>query len=252
MPGDSHTVRYCPERPLGMVCIGKGNGMVGLIFRDRQQAGRYLATSLRRLGLTDPVVLALPPGGVAVAAEIADELAAPLDVITVKRLRDPSNQYAAYAAVTADGSCVYDYERGTDLAGLEDRELNNAIGRVTREIAECDRAYRGYLPALAVEGRTVILVADGMSTGMRMIAAVRSVRALDPARIVVAVPTASQKAERRLLGVSDYLICLDNQEAFFAVGCSYQHVDLPTEGQIRALLERSRSGPRPEDGPAAG
>lgn len=222
--------------------------MSGLMFSDRRHAGRSLADVVRRLALNDPLVLALPRGGVPVAVEVANALHAPLDVIMVKRLRESPVSHNTFAAIAIDGTRAFNDDLAPDMGGIGDSELDTRMDRILEELEIRERRYRRDAAGRPeVEGRDVILVADGMATGVSMMAAATSVRRKQPARILVAVPTASQYAERRLLDVCDDVICLDNPEAFFAIGCCYREFEPTTDEQILELLESVESGLSSDD-----
>lgn len=208
-------------------------------FRDRRHAGELLASHLAAYaGRANAVVLGLPRGGVPVAFEVARALRLPLDVFVVRKLGVPGQEELAMGAVATGGLSVVDETtlRAFDIAPT-------ALGRVIlRERAEVERreeAFRGGRPAPVLTGRTVILVDDGLATGSTMLAAVRAVRARDPAQLVVAVPVAPPDTCARIAGEVDECIALERPEAFRAVGEWYQDFTQTTDDEVRDLVAAS-------------
>jgi predicted phosphoribosyltransferase len=207
------------------------------LFRDRQAAGRELSAELERYRAREGVVvLALPRGGVLVAAEIARALALPLDVMLVRKLGVPGHEELAMGAIASGGARVMNDDVVSAL-----HITREAVDRVARseelELARRERAYRGERPPLDVRGREVILVDDGVATGATMRAGVAALRTLGPARVVVAVPTASREASALLRREADELCCLVEPPDFYAVGNWYEEFPQNTDDEVRALLE---------------
>lgn len=209
----------------------------GLPFADRPEAGRLLgAALLSRLDAdADVVVLGLPRGGVPVAAEVADALGAPLDVLVVRKLGAPGHPELAVGAVAAGGVRVLNEGLLRELA-VGDR----ALDRVTRaEVAELRRreaAFRGDRPSGEPAGRTAVLVDDGLATGATVLAALQAVRVLAPARVVVAVPVGAAEACARVAAVADELVCLHCPAPFGAVGRYYRDFRQTSDDEVRRLL----------------
>jgi putative phosphoribosyl transferase len=215
-------------------------------FSDRREAGRVLASMLRHYaGRPDVVVLALPRGGVPVAFEVADALDAPLDIFLVRKLGMPGHSEFAIGALASGGVRVLN-----DEAVRAYNVPAHAIERIARdEQVELERREREYrqgraLPDLA--GRTVMLIDDGLATGSTMRAAVRAVRQLGPARIVVAVPVGAPSTCDELGRVADEVVCARMPESFSAVGQWYRNFSQTTDEEVRALLQQraghSRAG----------
>ena len=205
-------------------------------FRNRNDAGRQLAEKLSAYAdRTDVLVLALPRGGVPVGYEVARALGAPLDVFLVRKLGVPGYEELAMGAVASGGVRVLNDEIVRGL-GISEDEIEAAVARELRELSRRARLYRGDRPPPDVAGRTVILVDDGLATGATMRAAVAALRQQQPARIVVAVPTASPDTCEALKAEADDVICAMTPEPFFAVGHWYEDFTQTTDNEVRELL----------------
>jgi predicted phosphoribosyltransferase len=209
-------------------------------FRDRRHAGRVLATLLRRhAGRPDLLVLGLPRGGVPVAFEVAEALQAPLDVFIVRKLGVPGHEEYAMGAIAAGGVRVLSDEVVRTL-----RIPESAIEAVTRserqELERRERLYRGGKPPHDVRGRVVILVDDGLATGSTMLAAVRALAQMRPARTIVAVPTGAAETCEALRAEADEVICAMTPPNFRAVGLWYDNFSQTGDDEVRELLERAR------------
>lgn len=208
-----------------------------LPFRDRVEAGRDLAARLAdHQELAHPVVLGLPRGGVPVAAEVAARLAAPLDVFVVRKLGAPEQPELAMGAIASGGVRVLNRGVVRHL-GISAAAIEEVAGRELTELARREREYRGDRPAVRLGDRTVILVDDGLATGATMRAAVQAVRAMGPARIVVAVPVGAPESCRLVSEVADEVVCLHAPSAFGAVGAYYTDFRQTTDDEVRRLLD---------------
>ena len=211
--------------------------LTGHRFRDRAEAGRALAKRLAAYeGDADVLVLGLPRGGIPVAFEVARALGAPLDVFAVRKLGVPGHEELAMGAIASGGVTVFD-------PGIVDlvprRELSSVVERETAELERREHLYRDYRPPQNPEGKTVILVDDGLATGASMQAAVHALRALKPHKIIVAVPVASRDACESMAQVADDVVCVLTPERFYAVGQWYDNFSQTTDDEVRALLERA-------------
>jgi len=205
-------------------------------FRNRTDAGRQLAEKLAAYdNRPDVLVLALPRGGVPVGCEVVRALGAPLDVFLVRKLGVPGHEELAMGAVATGGVRVLNDEIVRGL-GISEHEIDAAAARELQELARRQRLYRGDRPPPDVAGRTVILVDDGLATGATMRAAVAALRQQHPARIVVAVPTASPDTCEALKAEADDVICAMTPEPFFAVGHWYEDFTQTTDNEVRELL----------------
>ena len=180
-------------------------------------------------------MLGLPRGGVPVAYELAQALNAPLDVFLVRKLGAPFNPEFAVGAIAAGGVVVYNDEALAGLA-LNERDLEPIIARERAELGRRDRAYRAERPPLVLDGKTAILVDDGIATGSTMRAAVAAVKALRAQRIIVAAPTASREAVAELERSADLVAVLSVPEPYIAVGRWYEHFPQIDDREVVELL----------------
>jgi putative phosphoribosyl transferase len=211
-----------------------------LIFSDRAEAGALLAERLAASSLADPLVLALPRGGVPVGAEIAKRLAAPLDVVFVRKLGAPYEPELAIGAV-ADGASpqIVLNARLVDAMALEPAYIDAQVTRERAAIEQRRREYEGLRPGVDPAGRSVIVVDDGVATGMTMQAALRSVRRLEPGRLVAATPVASREAVAMLRREADEVVCLSAPRHFLSVGSFYRSFAQVTEEDVARLLREA-------------
>ena len=191
-----------------------------------------LATYRDKDGL---LVLALPRGGVPVGWEVAAALHAELDVFLVRKLGVPHWTELAMGALASGGGVVVNDSLVRSL-GISDDQLQAAIARETEELLRRESAYRGGRPPVDVAGNTVILVDDGIATGASMLAAVRAVRAADPAGVVVAVPVGPASACRQLAEEADDVVCATMPPGFEAVGQVFEDFHQVTDDEVRDLL----------------
>lgn len=211
------------------------------LYRDRVDAGRQLAERLSSLAnRPDLLVLALPRGGVPVGYEVARALNAPLDVFLVRKLGVPGHEEYAMGAIASDGVRVLNEDVIAALA-IPDRAVAAVADEEGRELARREAAYRGDRPRPRIEGRTVILVDDGLATGATMRAAALAVAAEEPAELVIAVPVAAAETCEELARIADQVVCAATPEPFRAVGLWYADFDQTTDEDVRELLRKSRS-----------
>lgn len=211
-----------------------------MLFQNRTDAGLKLAQKLTAYaGRPDVVVLALPRGGVPVAVPVAEALNAPLDVFVVRKLGVPGQEELAMGAVASGGVRVLlpDIVRQLKVTRAQ---IDQGTQAELRELARRERLYRGDLPWPDLRGRTVILVDDGLATGASMHAAVRALRQSGPARLVVAVPVASQESCARFRALVDEVVCAATPEPFHAVGLWYRDFSQTTDDEVCALLAQAR------------
>ncbi|MGH8565713.1 MAG: phosphoribosyltransferase [Gammaproteobacteria bacterium] len=205
-------------------------------FRDRREAGQLLATKLTAYAnLPDVLVLALPRGGVPVAYEVARALGAPLDIFLVRKLGVPGYEEFAMGAIATGGVRVLNDQVVGGLR-IPDYIVDEVAASEQQELMRRERLYRGHHPPPDVRGRTVILVDDGLATGATMLAAIKALRQQQPARIVVAVPTAAPETCEQLRAEADDVICAITPEPFHAVGLWYDDFSQTTDEEVRELL----------------
>ena len=205
------------------------------VFRDRRDAGEVLAEELTPYRGKDVVVLGLARGGVPVGWQVARALHAPLDVFLVRKLGVPQWEELAMGALASGGGVVINDALVRSL-GISDDALREAIARETQELNRREQAYRGDRPPVNVTGRIAILVDDGIATGASMLAAVRAVRALGPAQVVVAVPVGPPSACRDLAAEADDVVCATMPPGFEAVGQVFEDFHQVTDDEVRELL----------------
>jgi putative phosphoribosyl transferase len=206
------------------------------VFRDRREAGEVLAKELASYrDRSDLLVLGLARGGVPVGWQVAHALHAPLDVFLVRKLGVPQWQELAMGALASGGGVVINDSLVRNL-GIDEDTLQAAIERETDELHRREQAYRGDRPPVDLVDRTVILVDDGIATGASMLAAVRAVRASDPAQVVVAVPVGPPSTCREIAAEADDVVCATMPPGFEAVGQVFVDFHQVTDDEVRELL----------------
>jgi predicted phosphoribosyltransferase len=205
-------------------------------FRDRVDAGRVLARELEAYkGRPDMLVLALPRGGVPVAFEVARELGAPLDVFVVRKLGMPGHEEYAIGAIATGGVRIIN-EEAIRTFGVTNAEIEAVTAEERLELERREHRYRDGRSAPDIDGKTVILVDDGLATGSTMRAAVEALRQEGPARLVVAVPTAAPETCQEIAALVDDMVCAITPEPFYAVGLWYDDFGQTTDEEVHDLL----------------
>jgi predicted phosphoribosyltransferase len=206
-------------------------------YDDRRDAGRALAAAvvaaMPSLRGDEAVVLALPRGGVPVAAGVARALHAPLDVVVVRKLGVPGQPELAFGAVGPGGVQVLNEQIASRVAPAA---VEDTVARETREVARRERDFRAGRPPLDLSGRHVLLVDDGLATGATMRAAVSVARAMAPATVTVAVPVGAAATVAELAAAADGVVCPLQPEAFRAVGEHYRDFTQTTDAEVRHTL----------------
>jgi predicted phosphoribosyltransferase len=216
-----------------------------VIFRDRPDAGQQLAARLAKYAHhPDILVLALPRGGVPVAYEVAKQLDVPLDVFLVRKLGVPGYEELAMGAIASGGVRVINNDVVRQLA-IPGEVIDAVAAEERRELERRERAYRNGRPPPDVQGRTVILIDDGLATGSTMRAAAAALRKLGPARIVVAVPVSASETCDEFREEVDEVVCAAMPEPFRGVGLWYKDFSQTTDEEVRELLERARQSVAP-------
>lgn len=207
------------------------------MFADREDAARQLAAELRSLPLKDPLVLAIPRGGVVVGAVLARELGAELDVVLARKLRAPYQPELALGAVGEDGE-LYLNRSVVSALGVSKNYLENERRHQLDEIARRQALYRAARPQAPLAGRSLILTDDGIATGSTMIAALHYVRGHTPHEVIVAVPVAPPERLETIEPLCDRLICLLAPPDFFAVGQFYESFQPIEDEEVIRLLRQ--------------
>jgi len=191
------------------------------LLADRREAGHRLARRLAELAPSDPVIVALPRGGVPVGAAIAEALGAPLSILAVRKLGAPGNPEYGVGAVAEDGTTVIDREATTAL-GIDEDELDAIADREQEEVRRQVGLYRGGEAAVDLRGRTPVIVDDGAATGLTVVAAVLAARRRHPLEVIVALPVSSEPALARVREEADRVVCLRAPRPFYGVGNWYR------------------------------
>lgn len=212
-------------------------------FADRRQAGAELARRLLHYRGKNAVVLALPRGGVPVGYEVARALDADLDVFVVRKLGMPGHREYAIGAIASGGVQFLDREV-LRIYHVPEAAVQAVAREERAELERREREYRQNGPLIPLNGRSVILVDDGLATGSTMKAAVEAVRRHEPARIVVAVPVGASSTCRELEPLADEVVCARTPEPFSAVGLWYDDFEQISDVEVRDLLSRLRRRPR--------
>jgi putative phosphoribosyl transferase len=211
-----------------------------MIFEDRSDAGRQLAAALSDLAASpNTIVLGIPRGGVAIAAEIARALHLPLDVFLVRKLGVPGQEELAFGAVTANGTRYLD-EQIVRRARLTHARIDRITYATLQVLEERAALYRAGREPLHVDGKSTILVDDGIATGASFYAAINALRQLHPAHIIAATPVAPQSTASWLHAQVDRLVCLASPQRFQAVGQFYAHFPQLSDNEVIQLLSASR------------
>ncbi|OHV83221.1 phosphoribosyltransferase [Mesorhizobium sp. ORS 3428] len=210
------------------------------MFQDRKDAGLKLAAELAKRGLQDPVVLALPRGGVPVAVEVAKALKAPLDLILVRKVGAPDNPELAVAAIVdGDPPDIVLNREVVDAYSFNDDQLRDLIAKERPELERRRTTYRGERASPSVDAKTVVVVDDGAATGTTMKVAIRALRRRSPREIVVALPVAPPETMTELAMEADWTVCLSQPPHFQAL--SQHYLDFPqlSDGEVVAILDEA-------------
>ena len=208
-------------------------------FKDRSDAGRKLAEALASYRGQQPVILALPRGGVPVAAEIAAALNAPLDLILVRKVGVPFQPELAMGAVVDGGApIIVRNEDVIRLAGIDESEFKAVCDGELAEIERRRQRYLGNRERVNISGRTAIVIDDGVATGATTKAALRATRSRNPKKLVLAVPVAPTESLAELRGDADDVVCLEDHEFFGAIGAYYADFSQVSDEEVIDILKR--------------
>ncbi|MEV5545875.1 phosphoribosyltransferase family protein [Streptomyces sp. NPDC052309] len=217
-------------------------------FHDRREAGQELAARLTEWAaggdLVRPVVLALPRGGVPVAAPVAQALSAPLDVLVARKIGLPGQPELGVGAIVGDDPPLFD-GRTFQMLGLDEDSLGPQVARERTELHRREVLYRGDRPATDVTDRTVIVIDDGLATGVTARAALRHLRRRNPGRLILAVPVGAPDSVAAMSQEADDVLCLYQPPEFRAVGEWYANFDQTGDDEVIDILRR-HSAPAPE------
>lgn len=212
---------------------------VDFLFNDRRDAGKRLAMSLYKLRSKSPVVAALLRGGVPVALEVARTLRAPIDLLVVRKIGAPGQPELGVGAIAEDERPYF--QRGIlEALGLEPRDLDSTVRQEVLELRRRVDVYRKVLPKVDFRNRVVVVVDDGLATGVTAVAASRFIRAQGAQRVILAVPVGSGSTVERLRSVFDEIYCLEKPEPFLSVGQWYRDFSQLTDLEIVELLKARR------------
>lgn len=215
-------------------------GLTEARFHDRIDAGKRLADALDAYAnRPDVLLLALPRGGVPVAAQVAIKLNLPLDVLIVRKLGVPFHRELGMGAIATGGIRIINKEI-VDALGISTEDIETIAREEEHELQRREKTYRGDVPAAKVEGKTVILVDDGIATGSTSLAAVAAARQLKAAHVVVAVPTVAASTHAKMREVADEVVALMTPENFYAVGQWYESFPQTTDEEVRQFLGEAR------------
>src|SRR4051812_185221 len=205
-------------------------------FFDRREAGQLLARELKHYAnRSDVLVLALPRGGVPVAAETATSLNVPMDVFVVRKLGLPGQPELAMGAIATGGVRVLN-ESVVDALAVPNEVIDMVAAEEAQELERRERAYRQDRPRANVEGKTVIVVDDGVATGSTVLAAVAALRKLNAARVVIATPTIAATTWEHIQGKADEIVAVIKPEEFYGVGQWYENFSQTSDSEVRELL----------------
>lgn len=216
------------------------------MFRDREDAARQLAQQLRGRAMHEPLVLAIPRGGVVTGAVLAGELGAELDVVLSRKLRAPGQPELAIGAITEDGQVYLNHHSREFLEILQDYLAEERRYQL-EEIERRRKLFRAARPQARVAGRTVIVTDDGIATGSTMIAALQAIRTQNPRELIVAVPVASPDRLEEVRRWCDEVVCLLAPEDFWAVGQFYVNFWQVEDEEVLELLRKCASETQPEE-----
>lgn len=207
------------------------------MFQDRVESGRRLAERLRGYAGEDIVLIAIPRGGVVVAAEVSKALKAPLDIIIPRKIGAPQNEELAIGAVAGPNEVIINWPLVSSL-NISDEYIKTATERELREIERRRKLYLGDSPELKITGKTAVIIDDGLATGSTARAAIKAAKAKNPRKVILAVPVAPQETVDQLTREVDELICLLVPPYFYAVGQFYQQFEQVTDIQVVDILSQ--------------
>ncbi len=208
-------------------------------FKNRQEAGREVAVRLGKYAnREDVIVLGVPRGGVSVAFEVASALHVPLDIFVLRKLGVPGHEELAFGAIGSGGVQILNADIVSRL-GISELDIATVAKEQTKELQRREQRYRGNRPALQVQGKTVILVDDGIATGASIRAAIHAIRKMKPVALVVATPVAPRATCSLIRREVEELVCVEMLESFYGVGEFYKDFSQVSDEEVIALLDRA-------------
>ena len=215
------------------------------VFTDRRDAGRLLSQKLLKFKGSDSMILAIPSGGVPIASEIRQTLGLAMDLIIVRKIQIPGNPEAGFGAMSPDEEVILN-ERLLNQIGLTEEEMTTQIRKTRDVIKKRGHVFREDKPFPSVENKIVFVVDDGLASGYTMRAAINFIKRKNPLKIIVAVPTASQKTADSILSEVDELICLNVRSGYpFAVADAYEDWYDVTDEEVLEILKKDNERIKP-------
>lgn len=211
-----------------------------MLYKDRQDAGSQLAERLKKYSDDKPIVISLPRGGVVIGYEVAKSLKAPLDIVVPRKIGAPFHPEFGVGAIAPGGIRVLDYDTIRRLS-IADAEVEEIIDSETIEMNRRIRLYRENLPSIDLKGKTVIVVDDGIATGVSTKAAILSVRQHHPKMLVLAVPVCPPETAYRLRKEVDEFLCLEEPLDFYAVSVYYDDFRQVSDEEVINLLKKAKN-----------
>lgn len=210
-----------------------------MFYKNRQDAGRQLAEKLKQYAVEEPIILALPRGGVVLGYEIAKELKAPLDIVVPRKIGAPNQPEFGIGAIAPNKVQIIN-EGALKMLGLTENDLKELIEYETKEMERRIKLYRKGLPDINIQGKTVIIVDDGLATGVSTKAALLSIKKMNPKKIILAVPVGPPDTTSRFRQEVDDLICIYEPIDFYAVGGYYEDFSQISDEEVIDLLQKSK------------
>lgn len=211
-----------------------------MIFKNRQEAGQQLAEKLTKYAKDKPIVVALPRGGVVLGYEVAKKLKAPLDILVARKIGAPLHPEFGIGAIAPNGIFILN----TDLIksfGITESELKKVIKTQTKEMTRRVELYRQDLPLIDLKNRTVIVIDDGLATGVTTQAAILSIKQMSPKKIILAVPISPPDTANKFRKKVDEFLCLLEPAGFYAVGAYYEDFEQVTDDEVISLIRKSKN-----------
>lgn len=209
------------------------------MYKNRQDAGEILIKEIKKLSMQNPLVLAIPRGGVIVAKEIAEKLKTPLDLVISRKIGLPTNPELAIGAVTQDGTILLN-QLLIERFNISNQEVLDDAELIFKEIKRRLETYRGSSEIPQIEGRSIILVDDGIATGFTVQAAITFIKNYKPREIILAVPVAARETIERFKNELDKVICPLAPEDFYAVGQFFQDFDQVSDEEVINIMDSFR------------